>query len=77
MVATPPKKKKIAYEKKYHNGGGCHFTGPPVEAGDDDGPKDYDLWYQSMDHSVWLPGPKGYVVSKDMEEDPANSFFMS
>ena len=45
--------------------------------GDDDGPKDYNLWYQSMDHSVWLPGPKGYVVSEDMEEDPANSFFMS
>ncbi|KAG9317923.1 hypothetical protein JVU11DRAFT_2155 [Chiua virens] len=68
--------KRITYEKKYHNGGGCHFTGPPMIAGDDDGPpKDYDLWCQSTDHGAWLPAPQGFIVCKDEDKDNLDLFF--
>ena len=49
-----PPQKKVTYEKKYHDGGGCHFTGPPMIAGggDDDASEDYNLWYQLIDHGT-------------------------
>ena len=66
-----PPQKKVAYEKKYHDGGGSRFTGPPMIAGDgdDDAPKDYELWYQSTDHGTWLPVPRGFIVCEDEDED--------
>ena len=59
----PPPKKKVAYEKKYHDGSGSCFMGPLMQAdgGDDNPSKDYNLWYQSVEHGIWLPVPKGYM----------------
>ncbi|KIK93716.1 hypothetical protein PAXRUDRAFT_144441, partial [Paxillus rubicundulus Ve08.2h10] len=73
---THPPQKMVAYER-YHNGGGCHFTRPLMIAGDgnDDGPKDYDLWYQSTDHSAWLPVPKGYIICEDGNDDGLDALF--
>lgn len=74
-IASSPPKKKISYKKKYYGGGSCHFKGPPMEPGNDDPQKDYDLWYYSTEHGVLLSVPKGYVVCEDAE-DPVDSFFM-
>ncbi|KAG6370349.1 hypothetical protein JVT61DRAFT_12157 [Boletus reticuloceps] len=72
----PLKKVQVAYEKRYHGGGGSRFTGPPmVAADDDDAPKDYNLWYQSTDHDNWLPVPHGFIVCEDEEEDSLDSSF--
>ena len=43
--------------------------------GDDEGPRDYDLWYQLIDHGVWLPVPKRFIVCEDAEEEEGNDFF--
>ena len=66
--------KMVAYEKKYHGGGASCFTGPPMIAGDDDGPEDYNIQYQSAEHGAWLLVPKGFTVCEDDNED---SFFQS
>ena len=73
-ILNSPPKQRVAYEKKFHDCGGCHFTGPPMIASDgDDGPKDYDLWYLSIEHRIWLPVPKGYTVCED--KDPFNNLY--
>lgn len=43
--------------------------------GDDNAAKDYDLWYQSTDHSTWLPVLRGFIVCEDEDEDTLDSFF--
>ncbi|KAN0097883.1 hypothetical protein V8E55_002329 [Tylopilus felleus] len=59
----PPPKKRVAYEKKYHDGSGSCFMGPLMQAdgGDDNPSKDYNLWYQSVEHGIWLAVPKEYM----------------
>ena len=66
---TCPSQKKVAYEKKYHDGSSCQFTAFPMIPGNDNRPRDYDLWYQSTDHGVWLPVPKRFIVCEDAEKE--------
>ncbi|KAF9238399.1 hypothetical protein BU15DRAFT_47788, partial [Melanogaster broomeanus] len=66
---------KIAYEKRYHEGGASRFSGGPMRADDDndDGTRaslDYDLFYRSNEHAQWLPVPKGFIVDDKGDEDP-------
>lgn len=44
--------KKVIYEKKYHDSSGCHFTAFSMIPSNNNGPRDYDLWYQLTDHGV-------------------------
>lgn len=71
-IASPLRKKKIAYEKRYHKGGGSRFTGPMMEAGDADPDADYDLYYKCETQNQWLPIPRGFVVIEDIYEDEDN-----
>ena len=45
----------------------------------DNAPRDYDLWYESTDHSAWLSVPRGFIVCEDDEDededDGLDSFF--
>ncbi|KAG8214173.1 hypothetical protein J3R82DRAFT_10961, partial [Butyriboletus roseoflavus] len=40
--------KRVAYKKKFYDGGGCYFTGSLMiaEDGGGDMSKNYELWYQ-------------------------------
>ncbi|KAG8213549.1 hypothetical protein J3R82DRAFT_10200, partial [Butyriboletus roseoflavus] len=63
--------KRVAYEKKFHSGGGCCFTGPLMiaEDGSGDMSKDYELWYQSIDHSIWLSIPREFTVCENANDN--------
>ncbi|KAF8123999.1 hypothetical protein EV363DRAFT_1178820, partial [Boletus edulis] len=43
---TEPQKKKVAYKKQYHAGGGNRFLGLAMEEGDADLNSDFDLYYK-------------------------------
>jgi len=68
-----PAKKRVSYNKRYHDGGGCRFSGLPMQKDDDDddgfGPvdHDYDLLYFCDTQKQWLPVPAGYIID---EEEP-------
>jgi hypothetical protein len=75
-AVPPPQKKRVAYEKRYHDRGGNRFTGPPMEPGDADPDADYDLYYECDTQNMWLPVPKGFIVVEDAEdEDNTGVFF--
>ena len=59
-----PVKKKVAYERHYHDGGRWYFSGPPMVDGDPDPAADYDLFYKCETQNKWLPVPKGFIVIK-------------
>ena len=65
--------KRLSYEKRFHDGGGCRFSAPPMRKDDnDDGlpvEHDYDLFYQCETLKQWLPVPHGYSVDEDAEFD--------
>ncbi|KIK82027.1 hypothetical protein PAXRUDRAFT_14938 [Paxillus rubicundulus Ve08.2h10] len=71
--AKPPVK-KVAYQKKYHNGGGCRFTGPLMQQDDSDtspaSGQYYDLLYFCDAQNQWLPVPHGFRVDEDVDKDP-------
>lgn len=62
-------KKKVAYEKRFHDKGGNRFTGPPMrpDDGGDDLDRDYDLVYFCESQKQWLPVPRGFTVDEDEE----------
>ncbi|KAI6033484.1 hypothetical protein BKA83DRAFT_4120971 [Pisolithus microcarpus] len=69
----PAIKKRVSYNKKYHEGGGCRFTGPPMRK-DDRNPDfqpelDYDFFYYCDTQKQWLPVPAGFVVDEDEPAD--------
>jgi hypothetical protein len=70
-----PVKKKVAYEKQYHNRGKSRFSGPPMVDGDPDPTVDYDLYYMCDTQKQWLPVPMGFIVIEDADEDTGNDFF--
>ena len=69
--AHPPR--KVAYKKHYHDSGGCHFSGPPMQPDDAGnsqfGPvQDYQLFYKCDTQNLWLPVPQGYMVNANAED---------
>jgi hypothetical protein len=64
----PAKRDSVAYEKRYDDGGGCHFSGPPMVGGDYSVPGE-TLWYKCEARKEWFPVPPGYTVIME-EEDP-------
>ena len=56
----------IAYERRFDEGGGSCFSGPPMVRGDYFVPGEA-LWYKCAAKGKWLPVPPGYTVV--MEED--------
>ncbi|KIK13184.1 hypothetical protein PISMIDRAFT_119381, partial [Pisolithus microcarpus 441] len=81
-LPTHPPKRRVAYEKRYFDGGGCRFSGPPMRP--DDNPnnpfaveKDYALHYKCDIQGQWLPVPKGYLVDENAEdaEDEPNPLY--
>jgi len=65
-------RKKVAYEKKFHDSSGNRFSGPPMQADDGDSLSgtDYKLFYKCKARNQWLPVPKGFMVVED--EDTGN-----
>jgi hypothetical protein len=66
--AEPPKK-KVAYEKQYHDGGASRFLAGPMQP-DDGGDTpgiDFDLYYKCDTQNQWLPVPMGFIVVEDEE----------
>ncbi|KAI5998888.1 hypothetical protein EDC04DRAFT_2909211 [Pisolithus marmoratus] len=65
-------KKQVSYNKHYHDGGGCCFSGPPMQKDDNDASEppvcDYDLFYFCDTQKQWLPVLAGYVVGKEEED---------
>jgi len=64
----PPK--RVSYEKRYHEGGGCRFHAPPMKKDDEPSSPvehDFDLFYQCETLKQWLPVPYGYSVDEDAE----------
>jgi hypothetical protein len=60
------KRNSVAYERRFDDGGGCHFSGPPMVGGDYSVPGE-TLWYKCTAQAQWLPVPPGYTVI--IEED--------
>jgi hypothetical protein len=60
------KRDSVAYERQFDEGGGCHFSGPPMVGGGYLVPGE-TLWYKCVAIGDWLPVPPGYTVI--MEED--------
>jgi hypothetical protein len=56
----------VTYERRFDDGGGCHFLGPPMVGGDYFVPGE-TLWYKCVTMGQWLLVPHGYTVI--MEED--------
>ncbi|KIK91253.1 hypothetical protein PAXRUDRAFT_149910 [Paxillus rubicundulus Ve08.2h10] len=77
-----PVRKRVSYEKRYHDGSASHFSGPPMTmdrddgSGDGVGTKDYTIFYCSDVHQQWLPVPHGFVVDEeeDLDINKANLF---
>ncbi|KIJ21121.1 hypothetical protein PAXINDRAFT_6893 [Paxillus involutus ATCC 200175] len=77
-----PARKRVSYEKRYHDGGASRFSGPPMTVDEDDGlgdgvgTKDYTVFYRSNVHQQWLPVPHGFVVDEeeDLDTNEANLF---
>ncbi|KAJ6586487.1 hypothetical protein DFH09DRAFT_1075410 [Mycena vulgaris] len=53
--ATPPSK-KVAFERRYDDGGAERFYGPAIFPGDDMG----EVWYRCPVRNTWGPVPLGY-----------------
>ncbi|KIJ57767.1 hypothetical protein HYDPIDRAFT_34805 [Hydnomerulius pinastri MD-312] len=65
---------KVSYEKRFKEGGGCHFSGPPMKV-DEDGNgwspnSDYDLWYFCEARKEWVQVPPGYIVDEEGNDNP-------
>ncbi|KIJ57517.1 hypothetical protein HYDPIDRAFT_171653, partial [Hydnomerulius pinastri MD-312] len=59
----------VLYEKRFKEGGGCRFSGPPMKV-DEDGNRwspnsDYDLWYFCEARKEWVQVPPGYIVDEE------------
>jgi hypothetical protein len=67
-------KKKIAYEKRYHDGGKLRISGPPMVDSDPNPFADYDLYYKCDIQNQWLPVLKGFIVIEDADEEEDTSF---
>ncbi|KAF8833088.1 hypothetical protein BDN67DRAFT_917640, partial [Paxillus ammoniavirescens] len=68
-----PISKKIAYEKRYHEGGASRFSAGPIRAddtGNEGGSTDYNLFYRSEAHGQWIPVPRGFTVDEEGGDDP-------
>ena len=67
----PPVKKRVSYNKRYHDGGGYRFSGPPMRRDEDDDGipvvRDHDLLYFCHTQKQWLPVPVGYLIDEDEE----------
>ncbi|KAJ6595492.1 hypothetical protein DFH09DRAFT_1072470 [Mycena vulgaris] len=53
---TTPPSKKVAFERRYDDGGAERFHGPTIVPGDDMG----EVWYRCPVHNTWGPVPLGY-----------------
>ncbi|KAI6020499.1 hypothetical protein EDC04DRAFT_2901729 [Pisolithus marmoratus] len=66
--SQPPK--WVFYKKKFHDGGGSHFSAPPMQQDDNTNypvMQDYDLFYFCEMLQQWFPIPPGYTVDEDAE----------
>jgi hypothetical protein len=62
---APPAKRLVAYERRFDEGGGNRFWGPPmVECDPFDTPEE-KMWYECEAHNTWFPIPQGYTVIHD------------
>lgn len=60
----------IGYKRRFANGGGCHFSGPPMVWGDPPNVPGETLWYKCEACNEWFPIPPGYTVVKEDADDP-------
>jgi hypothetical protein len=71
-ASEPPTKRdsadSVAYERRFDDGGGCHFSGPPMVGGDYYVPGE-TLWYKCTARKDWFPVPRGYTVIMEEEEE--------
>jgi hypothetical protein len=66
----PEPARRVAYRKRFHDGGGARFTGLPMVPGSPS-KLDYDLSYFCEAQNQWLPIPRGLIVVEDAELEPS------
>jgi hypothetical protein len=70
----PPKRTNtisVAYERRFEEGGGSRFSGPPMVAGDYQMPGE-TLWYRCEARQDWFQVPAGYTVIEDADDEPTS-----
>ena len=68
VQSTPPNK-RVAFEKRYRDGGGHRVYGPKMIEGEFEPGDDVDWHYFCKARDDWVPLPLGYVPVLDGEED--------
>jgi hypothetical protein len=71
--APPAKVDTVAYERRFDDGGGCRFSGPPMVGGDPPNIPGETTWYRCEARKDWFPIPPGYTVEVE-EGDDDNPF---
>jgi hypothetical protein len=62
---APPAKCLVAYERRFDDGGGNRFWGPPMVEGDAFDAPDVlgeKMWFKCEARDAWFPIPQGYIV---------------
>jgi hypothetical protein len=60
----------VAYERRFADGGGSRFSGPPMVGGDPPQVPGETLWYRCEARRDWFPIPPGYTVLEEGDDDP-------
>ena len=62
-ISEPPAKRDVVdYERRFDDGGGSQFSGPPMVGGDYEEVPGETLWYKCTARKDWFPIPHGYTV---------------
>jgi hypothetical protein len=70
--AHPPSRAPftVAYERRFADGGGSWFSGPPMVGGDPPQVPGETLWFRCEARKDWFPVPPGYTVLEEGDDDP-------
>jgi hypothetical protein len=71
--APPAKVDTVSYERRFDDGGGCRFSGPPMVGGDLRNLPGESIWYRCEARKDWFPIPPGYTVVEEGNDDPFRS----
>ena len=62
-ICEPPAKRDVVdYERRFDDGGGSQFSGPPMVGGDYEEVPGKTLWYKCTAHKGWFQIPRRYTV---------------